>query len=224
MVLKLYGRATATCTLRVAVVLYEKQIPYEFHAIDLFKGEQKTPEYLEKQPFGQIPYIDDDGFILYESRAIGRYLSAKYADKGPKLIPDVGDLKAYALYEQAASVESFNFDPFASKAIYENVLKKLYGGIPDVQLFNSLIEALGAKLEAYEVILGKQKYLAGDEITLADLFHLPFGMMLSVAGSDIMLKQGPNVTRWWNDLTSRPAWKAVAQGIPEKPAFSLDQV
>ncbi|ESK92324.1 glutathione s-transferase [Moniliophthora roreri MCA 2997] len=129
------------------------------------------------------------------------------------------DLRAYALYEQAASIESFNFDALASKAVYENVFKKRRGGVPDAQIFNSLIEALDAKLKAYEVILGKQKYLAGDEITLADLFHLPYGSMLSVAGSDIMSKQGPNVTRWWNDLTSRPAWKAVVQGIPEKPTF-----
>ncbi|EEB90240.1 hypothetical protein MPER_11573, partial [Moniliophthora perniciosa FA553] len=82
-----------------------------------------------------------------------------------------------------------------------------------------LDRGLGGKLKAYEVILRKQKYLASDEITLADLFHLPFGTMLSVAGSDIMSRQGPNVTRWWNGLTSRPAWKAVAQGIPEKPTF-----
>ncbi|KAI3613786.1 glutathione s-transferase [Moniliophthora roreri] len=190
MVLKLYGYPSSTCTL-----------------------QHKSPEYLEKQPFGQIPYIDDDGFVL-----------AKYADKGPKLTPDVSDLKAYALYEQAASVESFNFDALASKAVYENVFKNVLlfrrrGGVPDAQIFNSLIEALDAKLKAFEVILGKQKYLAGDEITLADLFHLPYGSMLSVAGSDIMSKQGPNVTRWWNDLTSRPAWKAVVQGIPEKPTF-----
>ncbi|EEB98364.1 hypothetical protein MPER_02138, partial [Moniliophthora perniciosa FA553] len=144
---------------------------------------------------------DDDGFILYESRAICRYLSAKYADKGPKLTPDVSDLKAYALYEQAASVESFSFDTFASNAVYENVFKKYRGGVPDPQIFNSQIEALDAKLKVYETILEKQKYLAGNEITLADLFHLPYGSMLSVAGSDIMSKQGPNVTRWWNDLT-----------------------
>ncbi|EEC00068.1 hypothetical protein MPER_00071 [Moniliophthora perniciosa FA553] len=89
----------------------------------------------------------------------------------------MSDLKAYALYGQAASIEAFNFDPLASKAIYENVFKKYRGGVPDAQIFNSLIEALEAKLKAYEVILGKQKYLGGNEITLADLFHLPYGTM-----------------------------------------------
>ena len=58
MVLKLYGSSQSTCTRRVATVLKEKEVPYEFVAIDFMKGENKTPEYLVKQPFGQVPYIE----------------------------------------------------------------------------------------------------------------------------------------------------------------------
>ncbi|KAK7042922.1 hypothetical protein VNI00_008658 [Paramarasmius palmivorus] len=219
MVLKFYGAPLSTCTRRVGTVLYEKQIPYELIPIDLAKGEHKAPDFVKNQPFGQVPYIDDDGFILYESRAICRYLAAKYADKGPKLIPDASDLKATYLFEQAIFIEVSNFDAFAATAVYENVFKTYRGGVPDPKVFNGLIEQLAAKLQAYEVILGKQKYLAGDELTLADLFHIPYGTMLSVAGSNIMSEQGPNVTRWWNEITSRDSWKAVAGGIPEKPTF-----
>ncbi|ESK89541.1 hypothetical protein Moror_1201 [Moniliophthora roreri MCA 2997] len=219
MVLKLYGSPSSTCTRRVATILYEKQIPYELIVIDMAKGEHKAPDFVKNQPFGQVPYIDDDGFILYESRAIARYLAIKYANKGPKLIPDASDLKALALFEQAASIELVDFDAFAATAVFENVFKKYRGGVPDPKVFSALIESLHAKLQVYEVILGKQKYLAGDEITLADLFHLPYGSMLSVAGSDIMSKQGPNVTRWWNDISARDAWNAVAQGVPPKPTF-----
>lgn len=57
MVLTLYGSPVSTCTKRVAVVLKEKDIPFTFVPIDLMKGEHKDPEYLKKQPFGQVPYI-----------------------------------------------------------------------------------------------------------------------------------------------------------------------
>ena len=57
MVLKLYGSTTSTCTLRVATVLKEKNVPFEFHNVDLFKGEHKAPAYVANQPFGQVPYI-----------------------------------------------------------------------------------------------------------------------------------------------------------------------
>jgi hypothetical protein len=49
------------------------------------------------------------------------------------------------------------------------------GSAPDEERVATLVEKLETKLAAYEVILGKQKYLAGDDLTLADLFHLPWG-------------------------------------------------
>ena len=57
MVLKLFGHPDSTCTKRAAVVLHEKNIPFEFHQIDFSKQEHKSPGFLEKQPFGQVPYL-----------------------------------------------------------------------------------------------------------------------------------------------------------------------
>jgi glutathione S-transferase len=65
MVLKLVGHFLSTCSNRVKIVLEEKGLEYEFERIDLAKGEHKTESYLEKQPFGRVPYLDDDGFIVY---------------------------------------------------------------------------------------------------------------------------------------------------------------
>ncbi|KAF9001509.1 glutathione S-transferase [Cyathus striatus] len=217
MVLKLYGNPHSTCTKRVAVVLHEKKVPFEFFAIDLTKGEHKTPEYVKRQPFGQVPYLDDDGFILYESRAIARYIATKYASQGTELIPT--DLKKQALFEQAASVETSNFDAYASPAVFENVFKReKRGGVPDPARFKFLIETLSVKLDVYNQILDKQKYVAGDNLTLADLFHLSFGAMLTVAGSNIM-QEKPNVARWFNEIASRPSWQAVKGGVTSVASY-----
>lgn len=59
---------------------------------------------------------DDNGFLLYESRAIGRYIAEKYANQGAPLIP--GTLKGRALFEQAASIELTNFDLYAGQAYW----------------------------------------------------------------------------------------------------------
>lgn len=64
---------------------------------------------------------DDDGFILYESRAICRYLAAKFRDQGPDLLP--AGVKENALFEQAASIELNNFEPYANNAVAEVVFK-----------------------------------------------------------------------------------------------------
>ena len=57
MVLKLYGLHASHFVRLVAAVLLEKKVPFELVKVDLSKGEQKTPEFLAKHPFGQVPYI-----------------------------------------------------------------------------------------------------------------------------------------------------------------------
>jgi glutathione S-transferase len=123
MVLKLYGSSVSTCTKRVATVLHEKKVPFELIEINVPAGEHKSAAFTAKQPFGQVPYIDDDGFILFESRAIARYIALKYPGQGAPLIPAVSDLHAFAKFEQAVSIEGSNFDPFASGVAVEKVFK-----------------------------------------------------------------------------------------------------
>ncbi|KAJ6577641.1 glutathione S-transferase [Mycena capillaripes] len=163
-------------------------------------------------PFGQVPVIDDDGFILYESRAICRYLADKYPDQGTPLFPK--GLKERALVEQAASVEYANFY-LAVVKVFQEAFGKKHRGLPvDQAVLDQALADFSKKLQVYEVILGKHKFLAGDECTLADLFHLSYAPLLVDAGVDIMTTTGPNVTRWWNELISRPAWvKLKAEGI-----------
>lgn len=60
----------------------------------------------------------------------------------------------------------------------------------------NLSNFLNARLDVYEKILSKQKYLAGDELTLADLFHLPCGVKLYVAGQGDFIDKRPNVKRY----------------------------
>ncbi|KAJ6520373.1 glutathione S-transferase [Mycena sanguinolenta] len=208
-ILKLYGDTLATCTRRVATVLYEAKVPFELIQIDRSKGEHKTASYLEKQPFGKIPYIDDDGFFLYETRAICRYIAAKYPEC--KLIPT--DPKKNALFEQAASVELCNFDASAARAVYEARGKPRRGMKTDQAALDASLADLDTALNGYNAILAKQKYLAGDELTLADLFHLPNAPVIErEAKSDVMTRK-PHVARWYKDLLSRPSWLAYEDGV-----------
>ena len=57
MAIKLYGYPKSTCTRLVALVCKEKNIDLEFIPVDLSKREQKLPEFVAKQPFGQVPYM-----------------------------------------------------------------------------------------------------------------------------------------------------------------------
>ncbi|KAF8751066.1 glutathione [Rhizoctonia solani] len=210
MVAKAYGMGMSKCTRLVLMTCYELGVEYELHHVDLIKGEQKSPEYIENmQPFGIIPVlIDEDGTRIYESRAISRYLTVKYR-KDASLIPPFSDPKAYGLFEQAASIEYSTFNPAAGAIYLENLHAELEGREPDAEVLEKKRQTLLSKLEAYERILSKQKYLAGDGLTLADLFHVPYGKAVERYVPGVFDSQ-PNVKRWWADITARESWKAVS--------------
>lgn len=139
--------------------------------------------YLEFDP--AMTLFQDGNFIIYESRAIGRYIATKYAPFGtPGLIPPQSDLLGWARFEEAASIEQNNFDPYASGIAVEKVFKlyvatqlmvlcpnshihlntnfRMRGGTADEKRVADLTESLNAKLDVYDNILSKRKYLAGN--------------------------------------------------------------
>ncbi|KAF7933951.1 uncharacterized protein EAE98_003660 [Botrytis deweyae] len=208
--LKLYGMRQATCTQRVLTTLAEKGVDCEFILINLMTGEQKSPSHLEKQPFGKVPVLDDDGFLIYESRAICKYLARKYADKGTKLIPAEGDVKGYGLFEQACSMEQAYFDTETFGLWFENFIKPARGwGATSPELVQKHLQTLDNNLAVYDQILSKQKYLAGDEFTLADLYHLPHGTQALKYGFQDLLAKYPHVNKWWKGIQARDSWKEV---------------
>ncbi|KAF8806025.1 thioredoxin-like protein [Phlegmacium glaucopus] len=209
MVLKLHGGSFSPFVRLVAMVLLEKQVPFEFVPVDMAKGEHKSPEYLSKHPFGQVPYIDDDGFILYESKAICYYIASKYANQGTTLLPT--GLEANALFQQAVFVEISHFSEHSMRAVREVFFKKRQGLTPDQAVVDKHIADLRGKLDVYDKTLSKQKYLLGDEISLVDLYHIAVGSPLAVIGSNVM-ELKPNVDRWFKEICSRPSWLAVKDG------------
>ncbi|CAE6446681.1 unnamed protein product [Rhizoctonia solani] len=206
---KLYGMPYSTCTKRVVATANEINVKVEIIPVDLAKGEHKKPEYLDNyHPFGVIPVLEDeDGTKIFESRAISRYLVAKYAPGSP-LLPTPSDVKAYGLFEQAASIEYSSFDPPASSLTFERVFGPMRGLKTNEESVKKYVDTLNTKLEGYERILSKQKYLAGNTFTLADLFHLPYGAYLNDLEPGV-LSAKPHVKAWWADITSRDSWKAA---------------
>ncbi|KAL5522171.1 hypothetical protein ACEPAF_2028 [Sanghuangporus sanghuang] len=207
MVVKVHGFPVSGATRAVTLTLQELGVPYELVIVNVKDGEHKSAEYLENMhPFGQIPVlVDEDGFTLFESRAIARYLVAKYG-------PDSGlapkELKKNALFEQAMSIESSDFAPYAG-GLGSEVMKPMRGLEVSQERVSEYTSTLEQKLKVYDKILSKQKYLAGNEITLADLLHLPLGNFITERAGFKGLTATPNVARWWSDISSRESWKNV---------------
>ncbi|XP_057830350.2 glutathione S-transferase F9 [Cryptomeria japonica] len=208
MVVKLLGPAFASCSRRVLACLIEKDVEFEIVPLDLLNGEHKKPEFLALQPFGKVPAVQDGSLTLFESRAIVRYYAEKYAGQGTCLLGKT--LEERALVEQWLEVEGQNFRPHGDAIVYQLFVAPIFNVPQDKALIESSAEKLGEVLDVYEGRLSKSKYLAGDFYSLADLSHLPsIEYILSATDKGYLIKNRRHVNAWWEDISSRSAWKKV---------------
>nr|BAM14584.1 glutathione S-transferase for anthocyanin accumulation [Cyclamen persicum x Cyclamen purpurascens] len=208
MVVKVYGPATAGCPQRVIACLFELDVDFEIIHVDLESGEHKKPDFLLRQPFGQVPAIEDGDFRLFESRAIMRYYAAKYSEKNPDL--QGSTLEEKALVDQWLEVESHNFNDLVYTLVLHLMVFPQMGKRSDMQLVQECESKLEKVFDIYEERLSKSNYLAGKLFTLADLSHLPsITFLMGEGGLGHMVRNRKNVNSWWMDISSRPSWKKV---------------
>jgi glutathione S-transferase len=195
--MKIFGNPASTCTRKVLMTAHETRTPFDLVVVDFTKGEHKQPAHLAHQPFGKVPALDDDGFAMYESRAMARYIDAK---AGGPLTPR--DLQARARMEQWISVETENFAPHAMKFVYHSVFKREQ--TPEV------LGAAGAVLDVtygvLEKALAERQFLAGDAFSLAEICFAPYLEYLALTPAASKLAQHPRVAAWWAAVSARPAW------------------
>ncbi|CAK7356946.1 unnamed protein product [Dovyalis caffra] len=207
MVVKVYGPAYGSPK-RVLVCLVEKDIEFETVPVDLIKGEHKSPEFLELQPFGELPVIQDGDYTLYESRAIIRYYAEKYKSQGTDLLGKT--IEERGLVEQWLEVEAHNYHPHVYNLTIHILFAPVLGFPPDEKIIKESEEKLAKVLDIYEERLSKSKYLAGDFFSLADLSHLPFThYLVGSIKKEYMIRSRKHVSAWWDDISNRPSWKKV---------------
>jgi glutathione S-transferase len=204
--MKVYGHPMSTCTRKVLTVLAEKGHEADFQLVDLMKGEHKKDDHLARQPFGVVPALEDDGFWLYESRAMVRYLDDKLG--GTKLTP--ADPKERALMEQWISVEFSYFTPQAMKIIMEMLFHRMAGQAPDMAKVQAGRTEVGRVLDVAEKTLAKQEYFAGKSFSLADISWMPYVQYLFASEAGDLITSRPGVRAWWERVSTRPSWKKVA--------------
>lgn len=202
--MQLFGHPGSTSTRKALMVFAEKGIKPDFTLVDLAKGEHKMPEHLQRQPFGQVPVLQDGDFMLYESRAMIRYLDEAL---GTNLAPK--DAKGRAAMEQWISIEMANFAPTAMKIISQNILNPMAGKPADQAIVEQARTELATPLDIMEAQLAKTKYISGDTFTLADIGYMPDIEYLFAAKCGDLIERRPHVAKWWKDISGRKSWHVV---------------
>ena len=199
--LKIWGRLSSVNVQKVVWCCDEIGIPYDRVDAGGAFGVNNTPEYLSKNPNGLVPVIEDDGFVLYESNAIVRYLSAKHALG--TLWPD--DLKARGDVDRWMEWQSTGFTPAMTQVFWQLIRT------PPEKRDADAIEASREKSEKHAGILDAhlrgREFVAGDSFSTADIvigcaahrwLHLP-----------VARQPRPDLERWYAMLKSRPGSRQV---------------
>ena len=194
--LKIYGADLSPPSNKVRFVANELGLEYEYKAVNLVSGENQSEGHLKLHPGGKVPVIDDDGFVLFESNAIVRYLATK--SESP-LYP--AGAKQRALADQWADFVGHHVGTALGRVLFNRVFAPFLGQETDEGAITEGLSFLERFLPVVDAPLKEQRYLVGGELTLADFSMLSALDPAEVAQVD--LSGYLNITRWRQDLMGR---------------------
>lgn len=197
--LKIWGRVTSSNVQKVLWAADELRLPYEQIDVGGAFGGLNTPEFAALNPMRMIPVIDDNGFRLWESNAIVRYLAETYG-RGSLASQD---RQAFALADQWMDWNATSIQP--------DIITTLFWGLirtPATQRNGPAITAAakraGEKLAVLDAHLKDRSYICGTTLSMADI---PIGgMMYRYFTMPIDRPSLPNVEAWYGRLAARPAY------------------
>ncbi len=188
---------------RVRIALLEKGIAYEDVIVDLPRGALREPAFRALNPFGQVPVLEDDGLVLYESIAILEYLEERHPE--PALLPR-GDAGRRALARQAMLAAGDYLAPAFHRWLARFFTPESTWDLADQ---TRAVTEIGAYLDVIERTLGDGRaHLAGD-FSLADVCHAPFVCELANAQLGHLVADRPGVRGWIDRLNARPSIQAT---------------
>ena len=204
---RLFG-ADYSVYVRIArLALEEKRVDYECVPVDIFDPAGPPDWYLELQPFNRIPALDDNGFVLFETSAITRYVDEAFA--GPSLQP--AEAKARARMAQVIAI----LDQYAYRAMVwdvyvERISRPATGHQPDEGRIAAALPVAETCLATLTKIKGANARLAGDALSLADLHAAPIiAYFVKAPEGDALLEKFPELGDSWARMRARPAFQAT---------------
>jgi glutathione S-transferase len=200
MTLRIYGIAR-TRAFRALWIALELGLDYKHFPIEIGAAGARAPEFLKINPNGRLPFIDDDGFVLFESLAITLYLAKKHS--AGKLYPATLEDEArtwqwtsWALNEVDRGVNIWSLHAVRLPATNRDAAKR-----------DEALKVIAAPFKVLDAAVAKQPYLLGNDFTVADL---NVAAVISRA-IDMDLSAVPSLKAWLTRCLDRPvARKALA--------------
>jgi glutathione S-transferase len=227
--LHLFHADISNCSMRVRMVLAEKELPWTSHHLDLRKKETVTPEYFGIHPKGLVPTLVHDGVVHIESNEIIEYLDESFPDPPlrPQMQKQLEEMHTWlrtATEMHVPAVKTLIYTRKIGKVLHKNEEEDAkYRSLqrdPELLAFHSLAstgiglpkeqvdraEATLLRLfDQAEVALSQHQWLVGDQFSLADISWVP--LHFTLLGVDFPFDRYPCVSAWADAIRDRPCFQ-----------------
>jgi glutathione S-transferase len=192
-----FGRA-------VLATLQEKQAAFRFVLVP--PGTTRSEPHISRHPFGRVPVLEHDGYVLYETQAILRYLDRVLPN--PALTPI--DLKAAGRMDQVMNIcDWYLFQGVNNVIAFQRiVVPRLMGKEPDEEAIAAAMPKAHTVFNELSRLLDSKPYFAGDRVTLADLLVAPhIDFLAGTLEWQPLTGAHPNLVDWLGRMNDRPSFK-----------------
>lgn len=198
----IYGPELSTYVRTVRLAFEEKGASYKLEPVNVMAGENKGA-YLARHPFGKVPAFEHDGVALYETDAIIRYLDQVVP--GKRLTPEEAR-DAARMNQVMGIVDAYGYGAIIGKIVWQRLVMPMLGGQGDAAIVEEAKPMASTCLKEFERIKGSDSFLAGREVSLADLFLAPiFFYLTNTPDAEGLLSDTPGLRQWWSDFSARPS-------------------
>lgn len=200
-----YGPAGSTYVWSARLALAEKGVAHEL--VDVPFGAHREQPHLSRHPFGKVPAFEHDGFLLYETQAILRYI-----DEGFPVAPlQPTDLHQFARMNQIIGiVDAYAWRAVAAGIVFNRILAPKLGLPVDEEAVRKALPQARLCLSEIARLQGEQPFLAGERISLADLMVVPLLYYLArVPEGEAPLADHPTLRAWMRRIEDRPSFQVT---------------
>ena len=203
----IFGTSRSVYVRIVRLLLEEAGADYDIKEVDIFNGENKSAEYLAKNPFGKVPTLEVDGELLYETTAITDYLDTvlaanKFSQPNPLLQARMRQIMGI--------VDNHLYSPAIISIVIQRLIMPSQGGKTDEDKVKNAVAPAKTAVEAIESLTVGSPYLLGSQLSIADFYLIPVFTYLSQTPEfDSITAQAPKLKTWWNEVNKLPSVKKV---------------
>jgi glutathione S-transferase len=201
-----YGPAGSTYVWSARLALAEKGVTHEL--VDVPFGAHREEPHLSRQPFAKIPAFEHDGFQLYETQAIIRYVDERFA--GTPLQPE--DVHEWSRMNQLIGiVDAYAWPSIAGTILLNRVLvPRLLGGVPDEAAIEAALPRVRLCLSEIDRLMEQNRFLASDHVSLADLMVIPLLYYFSrVPDGQAPMADHPKLQNWIRHMETRQSFQVT---------------